>query len=194
MTPFGSRLAPHRLVGVGRAIGKGSALQRGPSPALGGPPPRRRLAARLAVVAATIALLGIIVPVSGVLAAAASANGAVLKAVASGTSTSGATAITAGEFHTCALLAGGSVGGILGGSIDCWGSNLEGQLGNGTTTNSTTPVAVSGLTTATAFTAGLMHTCALFVGGGGGVDCWGDNQYGQLGNGTTTNSSDGGER
>lgn len=48
------------------------------------------------------------------------------------------------------------------GSIDCWGYNLEGELGNGTTTTSLTPVPVSGITGATAIAAGGRdHTCAL---------------------------------
>ena len=92
-----------------------------------------------------------------------------------------ATAIATGSDHTCALLAGGTV--------DCWGDNRYGELGDGTTTASFTPVAVSGITNATAITAaaGGDHTCALLAGGT--VDCWGYNETGQLGNGTTTDSS-----
>ncbi len=88
-----------------------------------------------------------------------------------------ATGIAGGGFHTCALLSSGAV--------MCWGGNGSGELGDGTTTQRSSPVSVSNLgATATAVVTGRLHTCALLTGGT--VKCWGYNTFGQLGDGTTT--------
>jgi alpha-tubulin suppressor-like RCC1 family protein len=93
---------------------------------------------------------------------------------------SGAVDISAGWRHACARLGDGTV--------RCWGQNANGQLGNGTTTQSTVPVQVSGITGAVAVTAGWWHhSCALL--GDGTVRCWGANDWGQFGNGTRTSST-----
>jgi alpha-tubulin suppressor-like RCC1 family protein len=85
--------------------------------------------------------------------------------------------IAAGRGHTCAVISDGSV--------RCWGDNANGQLGDGSTTDRTTPVSVSGLSglSVHSVAAGGAHTCAVISDGS--VRCWGDNANGQLGDGTT---------
>lgn len=77
--------------------------------------------------------------------------------------------------HSCARLTDGS--------LRCWGSNGDGQLGDGTTTDRLTATAVTGLPgPAIDVAPGGLHTCAVLFDGT--VWCWGRNNYGQLGDGT----------
>jgi uncharacterized protein (TIGR03437 family) len=68
-----------------------------------------------------------------------------------------------------------------------WGDNTFGELGNGTTTNSSVPTQVSGLTNLTAIASGGSFSMALTSDGS--VWTWGHNQFGQLGNGSNSDSS-----
>ena len=102
-----------------------------------------------------------------------------------------ATAIAAGDVHSCALLDSGAV--------KCWGANDAGQLGQGDTEfrgdgagemgDNLAPVGLGVGRTATAITAGGVHTCALLDDGS--VKCWGDGAFGQLGTGAPDARGDG---
>jgi len=70
------------------------------------------------------------------------------------------------------------------GAAYCWGDNESGQLGDGTTTNSSTPVLVSGGLTFESISTGDFHSCGITTDNV--VYCWGYNRWGQLGDGTTT--------
>ena len=88
---------------------------------------------------------------------------------------SGVVAITAGWDHTCAIT---SDGGVV-----CWGDNSSGQLGDGAAPRRNSPTQVVGLTSGVIeISAGQSHTCALTSAGR--VMCWGNNFYGELGDGT----------
>ena len=94
-----------------------------------------------------------------------------------------AKAISAGGQHTCAVLDGGTV--------RCWGTGTNGQLGYGNRTpiGDDEPVASAGPVdlgprAAQAISAGREHTCALLDDSS--VRCWGSNEFGQLGYGNRT--------
>ena len=86
----------------------------------------------------------------------------------------------AGKQHSCAVLSDGS--------IQCWGLNRYGQLGNGTTENSSVPVTVKNINNATSVSLGERYTCALLSNGS--IKCWGKNDNGLLGQGDDDNRHD----
>ncbi len=92
--------------------------------------------------------------------------------------TSVASVSSDGADSFCAVLSSGG--------MDCWGDDTSGELGHGVITNYlATPQYVAGITNAVSATGGTTYPGYCAVLSTGGVKCWGDNTYGELGNGTT---------
>jgi alpha-tubulin suppressor-like RCC1 family protein len=97
-------------------------------------------------------------------------NTAVLLATPLATQPPSPTAIVAGGFHTCTLDGAD-------GSVWCWGDDEYGQLGDGGTVNSATPIHAASTSGVAQISLGAAHTCARLPSGQ--LNCWGDNTYGQ---------------
>jgi len=81
---------------------------------------------------------------------------------------SGVASISAGYFHTCAVMTSGGA--------KCWGDNSSGQIGDGSTTRRRVPSDVSGLSSVSKISAGHGYTCA--VTNEGAAKCWGSAPWG----------------
>ena len=107
-------------------------------------------------------------------------NASSLTPVAVTSLSSGVKNISVGSYHSCAITTAGAP--------LCWGGNSSGQLGNNSTTDSSMPVAITGLNGGVvSISTGYDHTCAITTAGA--AKCWGHNGYGQLGNNSTKKSS-----
>ncbi|MCB0977641.1 MAG: hypothetical protein KDB02_09300 [Acidimicrobiales bacterium] len=89
------------------------------------------------------------------------------------------TSVSAGGGHSCALMNDATV--------RCWGSDLDGELGDGRHIDRAYAAPVSDLTDVAQVSVGADHTCARRIDGT--AACWGANSSGQLGDGTTDSSS-----
>jgi len=90
--------------------------------------------------------------------------------------------VAVGEKHSCALLQDQDK------TVKCWGGNSDSQLGDGGTVDQSEPVSVSGVSNVAEIAVGSFHNCALLQSDGS-VVCWGNNTYGQLGNGSRSPST-----
>jgi alpha-tubulin suppressor-like RCC1 family protein len=115
-------------------------------------------------------------PAPGMLGNGTSTGQVTTPTLVSGSNTYASVAV--GYNHVCALTTSGSV--------YCWGTNNQGQFGNGATTASYTPTLGAGGATFASLAVGDGSTCGLTAAGV--VWCWGTGTDGQLGNGTTQSS------
>ena len=102
-----------------------------------------------------------------------------VQAVGGGGTLSNVVEIAAGAYFACAR--------INDGTVKCWGDNLYGQIGDGSTTDRRLPTAVLNVANAVELSAGIYHACARLMDNT--VKCWGYNTYGQLGDNSTTSRS-----
>jgi alpha-tubulin suppressor-like RCC1 family protein len=70
-------------------------------------------------------------------------------------------------------------------TVKCWGMNMVGELGDGTTTSSSSPRSAATSSPVTSMSLGWEHSCVVIASSS--VECWGWNRYGQLGDGSRTN-------
>ncbi len=89
-----------------------------------------------------------------------------------------AVSMAAGPYAACAVLSDGTAA--------CWGANVRGVLGDGSTTDRWTPLVIPALTDVTQISLYVSHACARRSDGT--LRCWGANDYGVLGDGTTTDT------
>lgn len=87
--------------------------------------------------------------------------------------------LSAAEKYTCGLANHGA--------LACWGANSNGQLGIGTTINSSSPVKVNDSSIFASVSTKGGHSCG--ITSAGVLKCWGSNSYGELGDGTSTSRS-----
>jgi len=89
-----------------------------------------------------------------------------------------------GDLHSCVISAATATSG----AVQCFGSNSYGQLGNNSTNDSLQLVTASTSSSASSVALGTSHSCAVLNNSNASIECWGHNDYGQLGNATESNS------